>query len=472
MIQAKRRLVALAALSLASFGGAAALAQSGRVANPPDPKSQTSTPPKPASVKGEFTLVSVGDLLYARPVADDSNPAFQKVLSILRGGDVAIGNVEGVFFDPATFKGYSPGAPYNLHGEPGIARDLKALGIDMVSTANNHSNDWDVEGLLAMTKLLDEAGIVHAGDGPTMADARGAKYFNTPKGRVALIATASTFKIGAQAADVVDGMPARTGISTLRRREINVVRPETMKHLLAAGGQPNPAGELTFAWNTPYAQQFEKVFREGVEPEYRYEMNTFDHYEVLSAIREGKRNADLAVFTIHAHENKDGMDDLAMGDPADFLIELFRDAVDAGADVVMGGGPHSMRGIEIYKGKPIFYGLAVFLFRGNIVRNQHERTEFYGPASGSQPPPPATGAGARASWNDGFVATTTFRSGVLKVIRLYPLDHERGVPVEQRAPTRLASPQRAREILEKLQKFSARFGTRISIEGSVGELRL
>jgi poly-gamma-glutamate capsule biosynthesis protein CapA/YwtB (metallophosphatase superfamily) len=470
--QAMRRLIVAVAFSMVSFVGAATSAQTARTANLPDPKTQTSAPAKPATVKGDFTLVSVGDLLYARPVANSTHSAFREVLDILRKGDVAIGNMEGVFFDLGTFAGYAPGSPYNLRGEPGIARDLEAMGIDMVSTANNHSNDWDVEGLLAMAKLLDDAGVVHAGDGRTLGDARAAKYFATPKGKVALIATASTFKTGAQAADASDGMPARPGISTLRLREINVVTPETMKRLRAAGGLPTATGELTFAWNTPYAQQFQKVFREGPKTEYRYEMNTFDRYDILRAIREGKRNADLAVFTIHAHENADGMDDLAMGDPANVLIELFHDAVDAGADVVMGGGPHSMRGIEIYKGKPIFYGLAVFLFRGNIVRNQQEQTELYGPQQ--QPPvvSPAASGGARPNWNDGFVATTTFRDGAVKEIRLYPLDHERELPLERRAPTRLASPDRARQILEQLQKFSTRFGTQISIEGSIGVVRL
>jgi poly-gamma-glutamate capsule biosynthesis protein CapA/YwtB (metallophosphatase superfamily) len=469
-----RPLLVAEAMTAVALGLAAlpviAAAQSAAAHNPPDPKTLKAGPVKPASVKGGFTLVSVGDLLYSSPVADNPHPEFQKVLQIVRGGDVAIGNVEGVFFDLATFKGYAPATPYNLHAGPGIARDIKALGIDMVATANNHSNDWDVEGLLAMNALLDEAGVVHAGDGSTMTEARAPKYLDTPKGKVALIAAASTFKIGAQAADAVAGLPSRPGISTLRLREIQIVTPETMKHLRASGAQPNRDGDLVFTWNTPYAQQFEKIFREGARPEYRYEMNTFDHYEILAAIREGKRNADLAVFTLHAHENADGMDDLAMGDPAEYLVELFHDAVDAGADVIMGGGPHSMRGIEIYKGKPIFYGLAVFLFHGNIVFNQHERTEHYGsPTRQGQPP---SAPAPRASWNDGLVATTTFRDGKVAEVRLYPLDHERNLPRQQRAPVRLASPERARAILEELQKFSTRFGTQISIEGSVGVLRL
>ena len=41
--------------------------------------------------------------------------------------------------------------------------------------------------------------------------------------------------------------------------------------------------------------------------------------------------------------------------------------IDAGADVVVGHGPHVLRGIEIYKGKPIFYSLANFMFQNETL---------------------------------------------------------------------------------------------------------
>lgn len=36
--------------------------------------------------------------------------------------------------------------------------------------------------------------------------------------------------------------------------------------------------------------------------------------------------------------------------------------IDAGAGIVVGHGPHVLRGIEVYKGRPIFYSLANFIF--------------------------------------------------------------------------------------------------------------
>jgi hypothetical protein len=100
--------------------------------------------------------------------------------------------------------------------------------------------------------------------------------------------------------------------------------------------------------------------------------------------------------------------------------------VDAGADVIMGGGPHSLRGIEIYKGRPVFYGLGVFFINGDIEMTQESAQNVFPDASGHAPPPPpqrsARAGGNPASWYDGIVAVTEFETGGAKRILLYPLD--------------------------------------------------
>ena len=53
--------------------------------------------------------------------------------------------------------------------------------------------------------------------------------------------------------------------------------------------------------------------------------------------------------------------------PAAFVIEWARACVDAGADIVTASGPHMMRGIEIYNGKPIFYSLGNLWFEFETV---------------------------------------------------------------------------------------------------------
>ena len=98
-------------------------------------------PPKPASIKGTFTLVGIGDLLYSHPMANSPDREFQKVVELIQRGDVTIANQEGVFFDLETFKGQGYGNGL-LWGEGTLAQDMKAMGVRMVSVANNHSTDW------------------------------------------------------------------------------------------------------------------------------------------------------------------------------------------------------------------------------------------------------------------------------------------------------------------------------------------
>jgi poly-gamma-glutamate synthesis protein (capsule biosynthesis protein) len=47
-------------------------------------------------------------------------------------------------------------------------------------------------------------------------------------------------------------------------------------------------------------------------------------------------------------------------DVLQYMTEIAHAAVDAGADIVVGHGPHYSLPIEVYKGKPIFYGSATF----------------------------------------------------------------------------------------------------------------
>src|SRR3989440_12717253 len=45
------------------------------------------------------------------------------------------------------------------------------------------------------------------------------------------------------------------------------------------------------------------------------------------------------------------------------MTEIGRAAIDAGADVVMGHGPHYSLPVELYKGRPIYYGLGNLCFK-------------------------------------------------------------------------------------------------------------
>lgn len=86
----------------------------------------------------------------------------------LKEADLAIVNLESVVANQGEFdveKGES--GPYYFRGRPETLRVLTEQGIDIVQTANNHSGDYGAAALLEQLDLLDQAGIGHAGAGPT-----------------------------------------------------------------------------------------------------------------------------------------------------------------------------------------------------------------------------------------------------------------------------------------------------------------
>jgi poly-gamma-glutamate synthesis protein (capsule biosynthesis protein) len=432
-------------------------------------------------VAGHFALVTIGDLLYSHPFASYPDPKLQQVFSLLRSGDVTVANKEGVFFDLRTFKGTGHDGGL-LWGEAALGRDMKAIGVDMVSVANNHSMDWGWEGLSDSLRLLDQAGVAYAGGGRDLSEARAAGFLSTPKGVVALVGATSTFTANAGASDAFENMPARAGASILRWQQVNLVTAEQMARIrgLAAARAstyepaPSPqAREVSFG-----GERYRLSDHAGLH----YEMNRYDLDGLLESVRAARRTANLVIFTIHTHETATGDDD-DNPQPPDFLVELAHDVIDAGADVFFGTGIHDLRGIEIYKGRPVFYGMGSFFINGDIEAMRQSSLQAYGhadrPHSGS---PRKTGGpnscfqvragGNPKTWYDGMVAVTGFEHGRARTVRLYPLDLGDTCDRSRRGLPHLADPADARRILGDLQRYSARFGTRIAIEGSVGMIRL
>src|SRR5690606_21297398 len=107
-------------------------------------------------------------------------------------------------------------------------------------------------------------------------------------------------------------------------------------------------------------------FRLGDSEQVVYDVNDGDRAGILEAIRAGKKSADVAVFSIHTHESASGgQEHLTPNrelESPEVLRKLHRDAVDSGADIAITHGPHALRGVEIYKGRPIFYSLGSLFF--------------------------------------------------------------------------------------------------------------
>ena len=415
-----------------------------------------------ATVADGFTFLAAGDLLGPQsPLLGLDDKDFGKVVKLIQGADVAFANHEGSAFELNTFSGTraaQSGGGYPLFS-PAQDREFKAMGLDIVSMANNHAGDWGEAGLLATLDTVGRSGLVEAGAGGSLAQARQAGVFQTAKGDVALIATASTFNPATPAADGRGALKPRPGISTLRTTAANVVTEEEMALIrrLAAvrGRQAADAPRIRLGGNTfegpnaggvtyTDASQLEGgggTYVVGASPHMTYAANPADEKAILDSITTAKRTHDLVAFSIHAHETA-GLADSVV--PADFLPLLFHKAIDAGADVVIRHGPHELNGIEIYKGKPIFYSLGSLFFGVGGPEGRSPSADY-----------------------DSAVAVTEFRGGAPSVVRVYPLKIVVDRPALFSAPV-LATGAEAQRILAGIQKDSEPFGTRIRIENGVG----
>jgi poly-gamma-glutamate synthesis protein (capsule biosynthesis protein) len=140
-------------------------------------------------------------------------------------------------------------------------------------------------------------------------------------------------------------------------------------------------------------------------------------------------------------------------------------------------GPHVLRGIEIYKGKAIFYSLANFIFENEtLLRQPPENYEPLGLG-------PGTGVGEfndRRSNNgttgfpadpyiwESVIAVTRFAGEELSELKLYPITLGHGRPRPQRGLPVLAAPDLSRKIIDDVTKFSAPFGTKVEFRDGVG----
>ncbi len=433
------------------------------------------------SVVDGFTLAVVGDLIIARPISQTPGPAFAGVAKILGDADVAFGNFEGSAFDIRQFDGY-PQAEFGgvwIIGVPEVAKDLKALGFDLTSRSNNHATDWGLEGMRLTSQALDEAGLVHAGVGEHLAAARAGRYLDTNKGRVGLVSMASSFTPMSRAMDPLGEAPGRPGLSALRTTRYILVTPQELERLRTIRDE-QPAGSVRVSADEAEDELtlFGVSYRAGDRRGVAYEMNQVDQGEILKSIRHTKGMTDFVIATIHAHDPGNWSDE-----PAEFLSVLAHAAIDAGADQFVGHGPHQLRGIEIYKGKPIFYSLGDFVTQLDLLepvgKDLYERFDK----------DPKTTTDAEFSnwwterwtrpeffegdvWYQSVIAVSHYDRGQAQEIRLHPVDLGYGMRPADRGVPRLADPTVARDILARLQRLSQPFGTTIEIEQNVGIIRL
>ncbi len=275
-------------------------------------------------------------------------------------------------------------------------------------------------------------------------------------------------------------MRGRPGLNPLRSSVTYTVPQATIDTLKALRGNPaNNMGEgggggggsgNSISWGGA-------TYVVGDKLEQHSKANAQDLKEIAASVKDADQQADWVMVTIHSHEAA-GPD--SREKPAEFLVEFAHTMIDAGADMVVGHGPHILRGIEVYKGKPIFYSMANFIMENDLVALQpadnYEKSDLDGDSLPSD-------YFSKRSKNDtvGFPADRKFWQSVvaevvysndrtLKAIRLHPIAMGFGEARSKRGSPYPAPEAEAVQIFKDLEELCAPYGTKVSYKNGVGTL--
>jgi poly-gamma-glutamate synthesis protein (capsule biosynthesis protein) len=272
----------------------------------------------------KLTICMVGDVYVSR---DDPRSVFRKVSAELRKSTFLFGNLETPCCDGGTL--WPKGGMGYWKAD---ARQLEALsdaGFHAVGATNNHILNYGHDGLLETLSHLDERGIKYAGAGRNEAEAYAPAIVEREGCRVALLAYTSVFTPGWEASE--DG----PGLAVIR---------------IHTSFEPHPRH-----YETP-----------GKPPKVRSSVIPADRQRVARDIAAARAKADIVVCSFHWGVSE-GYEKLT-----EYQEELGHFAIDSGADIVFGHHPHLIQGIEIHKGKPIFYSVGNFTFAAQKPHRGHE----------------------------------------------------------------------------------------------------
>nr|WP_274636530.1 CapA family protein [Microbacterium bovistercoris] len=458
-----------------------------------------------------WSFAIAGECMVTRPFAMHEEPEFVAVLEKLRQSDFTYAHIETNFGQFSEVDAPSRGDQIGSYflTDPQVAHDLHWAGVDIASIANNHSFDYGVKGIASTIRHCDDAGIKHAGTGRDLEEAREPAYLETRNGRVALVSTSTGNKSHEWASHPKASLAGRPGVNALRAHTRYVIDQAASEQLKAIGEQLGilrehhmnvegssgllrnaQEGEFSLAMPNDQSTTGSNLFTPSDHFEVVTSANPRDKEGNLRSIAEAVTMADLVLVAHHFSVSEGGRGDT----PPGFVREFAHAAIDAGADVFIGHGWHKTLGIEIYKGKPILYGLGNFFAQSEFVRRvPYDAYESWGhdidrlttltPAA--HPLHPGLTAG-NATWWSSAVLNFRFDSGKLSEIELTPV--ELGRDVSREAPLHrpvgggetkltdgrpyIAEGANAVAILERYQRLSSDLGTELTIEGGVGRIRL
>ena len=227
----------------------------------------------------------------------DPEQVFDKVNPELRKADIRFGGLEA----PLSERGSPVGGKIIMRHDPKMVAGYLAGGFEVVAFASNHCLDYGMEPFLDTLDLLDRHRIRYVGAGRNIEEARKPAIIEKKGTRVGFLSYLLLVPLGWGA------HPARAGIAPIREDAL---------------------------YGPPY-------------------VNEEDLEAMIQDIERTRPSVDVLVASYHWGASQSRTLTLSQKATA-------HAAIDAGADLVIGRHPHILQGIEVYKGKAIFYALGNF----------------------------------------------------------------------------------------------------------------
>jgi poly-gamma-glutamate synthesis protein (capsule biosynthesis protein) len=272
-------------------------------------------------------MILVGDVNLMG--VEDAGVPFARLGAEMRAAELVFANLECLLYEPP--EGHAV-EHEGFFADPAIGGEvLQSAGIAAVGLANNVN--YGAAAISGSIARLDRLGIAHTGAGADLAAARAPAIVDRGGLRIGFLQRSSVY------------WPTNHEASE-RGPGIAVIRGHTAYQVPAHKTRPDVP----------------PMNRPGVPPV----ILTWADRAYLSAFAEDvahvRREADVVVASCHWGLGEEVLD---------YMTEIAHAAVDAGADIVIGHGPHYSLPVEVYRGKPIFYGLGSFSFHTGHGGRRH-----------------------------------------------------------------------------------------------------
>lgn len=254
-------------------------------------------------------VMAVGDLVLDEP---DPDFYFGPSADVLRSADVAIGQIEVPHTTSTESAAVDVPAP---PAEPEHIAAIARAGLNIGTIAGNHAYDCGTQGIADTIQLCREAGIVPAGTGLNREEAERPALVVVDGRRIAVV---SINCVGPRESWATSKKAGSAFVNVITHYELDSANP---------GGPPSI-----------YSFCEKKSLRRFTE-----------------LVKRTRSESDIVIVALHK-----GLGHIR-AEIADYETEIARAAVDAGAQAVISHHAHIMRGIEIYRGVPIFHGLGNFV---------------------------------------------------------------------------------------------------------------